>query len=67
MPSAGGAICVACGSEMAHPSRSCYRRCRDCVSKDRPHSLVLARYVRATRLQLANEHDDYDPAGLAAA
>jgi tRNA(Ile2) C34 agmatinyltransferase TiaS len=60
-------ICVACGTEMAHVPLSGYRRCHDCVSKDRPHSLVLARFVRATRRQAASEHDDYDPAGLAAA
>lgn len=61
------AICVACGHEIPHLWRMAYRRCNDCVTVDRPHSLALARQVRGARWGERFELDDYDPSGCAAA
>jgi hypothetical protein len=61
------AICVACGQELPHVSRTRYRRCQDCVSADRAYSLVLARHARDLWRRETHEFDDYDPVGCAAA
>lgn len=66
MSSFGASICIACGNELTHRSRSRYRRCQNCVSADRAYSLVLARHARALWSE-RHEFDDFDPAGRAAA
>ena len=60
-------ICVACGNEMVELRRMAYRRCTECTAVDRPHSLALARQVRAFMWQATYGLDDHDPAGSAAA
>ena len=67
MSSYDAPICVGCGSVMPHLLRSGYRRCHECVSTDRPHSLAFARRIQASRRSAARGLHDFDPAGRAAA